>query len=56
MQSPFTHGEAHLEIERSRHYKGTAKIDLEEISFHPDSSQSVKQHVIDQLCAKACQN
>lgn len=52
MQSPFTQGEAHLEIERSRHYKGTAKIDLEEIGFHPDSSQSVEQHVIDRLCAK----
>lgn len=52
MQSPCTHRETDLEIERSRHYKGTAKIDLEEIGFHPESSQSVEQHVIDRLCAK----
>ncbi|EED22551.1 conserved hypothetical protein [Talaromyces stipitatus ATCC 10500] len=52
MQSPSTHAEAHLEIERSRNYKGTAKIDLEEIGFHPDSSQSVEQHIIDRLCEK----
>jgi hypothetical protein len=49
MESSFTHGEAHLEIERSRNYKGTAKINLEEIGF-PDSLQSVEQHIVDRLC------
>jgi Protein of unknown function (DUF3723) len=52
MESSFTHGESHLDIERSREYKGTAKIDLEEIGFHPTSSQSVEQHIIDWLCER----
>jgi hypothetical protein len=52
MQSPCTHRETDLEIERSLHYKGTARINLEEIGFHPKSAHSVEQHVIDRLCAK----
>jgi hypothetical protein len=51
MESPFTYGESHLDIERSRNYKGTAKIDLNEIRF-PASLQSVEQHVIERLCGR----
>jgi hypothetical protein len=50
MESQFTNAELQLGIERSRKYKGTAKIDLDDIAFHPHISQPLEQHNVDRLC------
>lgn len=50
MESQFTNAELQLGIERSRKYKGTAKIDLNDIEIHPYISQSLEQHNVDRLC------
>jgi hypothetical protein len=50
MESSCTHVEAHLDIERNCKYKGTAKINLEDIGFHPAFSRSLGQHNVDWLC------
>lgn len=46
----FTDSELQLGTERSRKYQGTAKIDLEHISFHPNSSRAIEPENITRLC------
>uniref|UniRef100_A0A093VHN0 Calponin likey domain-containing protein n=1 Tax=Talaromyces marneffei PM1 TaxID=1077442 RepID=A0A093VHN0_TALMA len=48
---PFLLTDTELQVgtERSRKYLGTAKIDLDHISFHPDSSRTVDPQNIDRL-------
>lgn len=45
----FTDTELQVGTERSRKYLGTAKIDLDHISFHPDSSPTIDPKNIDRL-------
>jgi hypothetical protein len=47
MESQFTNAELQLGIERSHKYKGTAKIDLNDIAH---ISQPFEQHNVDRLC------
>ncbi|CRG91095.1 Titin [Talaromyces islandicus] len=46
----ITDNELRLDTERNEKYQGTAKIDLDRISFHPNLSRPIEQKNIDRLC------
>ncbi|QKX63195.1 uncharacterized protein TRUGW13939_10364 [Talaromyces rugulosus] len=50
MEFMLTDTELRLDTERNEKYQGTAKIDLDRISFHPNLSRPIEQRNIDRLC------